>query len=175
MSDPFRKVSKYLSYILRHHPDSIGLTLDEQGWARVDELIEKSRDVELDLETLVFVVENNDKQRFSLSEDGTCIRANQGHSIAVDLALESLVPPEFLLHGTAERFVPDIRAQGLKKMQRHHVHMTEIARQVGGRYGKPVLLTIHAGAMHRDGYDFYLSQNKVWLVSEVPPHYIQGS
>lgn len=170
-----KAVSKYFSYLLRHQPDAIGLQLDKSGWASIDELIEKTTDFVLTRDLVDVVVETNDKQRFSISDDGLLIRANQGHSIGVDLDLMPMVPPEYLLHGTAERFVPAIREFGLKKMQRHHVHLSAsaaVARNVGSRYGKPVLLEVKAKAMHDEGFVFFKTANNVWLVDNVPIHYI---
>ncbi|WNZ54421.1 RNA 2'-phosphotransferase [Microbulbifer sp. MKSA007] len=170
------RISKYFSYLLRHKPEAIGLFMDENGWVAVDELIQKTVDFELNRDLVSVVVETNDKQRFSISDDGLSIRANQGHSVDINLHLSPLEPPGALLHGTAERFVEDILAQGLKKMQRHHVHLSEseaVARSVGARYGKPVLLRVEAKSMHRDGFDFYRSANNVWLVDHVPVKYMK--
>jgi putative RNA 2'-phosphotransferase len=128
------------------------------------------------LTELQAVVANNDKARFSFSADGTLIRANQGHSVPVNLGYEPVEPPEYLFHGTAMRFLPAIREQGLVKGRRHHVHLSAdvaTARQVGGRHGRVVVLKVHTGAMHRDGYAFYLSENGVWLVDAVPPPYLE--
>ncbi len=169
------KISKYLSYLLRHKPWAIGLDLDDNGWADVDELIEKTTDFKLTKELINIVVETNDKQRFSLSEDGCRIKANQGHSIDIDLGLEPVEPPELLFHGTAERFMERIEKQGLGKQKRHHVHLSEsvaVAKAVGGRYGKPVLLKIDTRKMVEDGFVFYKTANNVWLVDHVPPEYM---
>ncbi len=169
-------LSKYLSYILRHQPSSIGLPLDAQGWARVDDLIAKTTAFELDVDLLRVVVECNDKQRFALSDNLLSIRANQGHSIDIDLALQPQQPPTVLLHGTAERFISAIQTQGLTKRKRHHVHLSEsrsVAEAVGRRYGKSVVLNINAAAMAAQGTPFYLSANRVWLVDYVAPEFIQ--
>ena len=170
------KLSKHLSFLLRHHPEAVGLTLDAHGWVPVEELLSKVTAYALTRELLEVVVETNDKQRFSFSEDGRFIRANQGHSLKnIDLALEPLVPPEVLLHGTAVRFLASITATGLSKMNRHHVHLTEsraVAQSVGSRYGKPLILEIAAQQMHQDGYQFYKTANSVWLVEHVPFSYI---
>jgi putative RNA 2'-phosphotransferase len=171
-------ISKLLSYILRHSPETIKLKLDENGWADVNELIAKFDlyDLTLDLELLQYVVENNDKKRFAFNEDKTRIRANQGHSIAVELNLNETEPLEYLYHGTVEKFLPDIKTQGLQKMSRQHVHLSadkETANKVGGRRGKPVILIVNSGAMHRAGYKFYLSANNVWLTDVVPAEYIE--
>lgn len=172
-----QSLSRFLSYVLRHNPDAIGLTLDRQGWAKVDELLERARaaGVPLDRATLRRVVAENDKQRFALSPDGERIRARQGHSIPVDLGLPPVQPPEFLYHGTARPNLPSIRRQGLLRGKRHHVHLSPdeaTALQVGRRHGEPVVLRIRAGEMHRDGYRFYLTENRVWLTEHVPPRYI---
>ncbi len=172
-----QSTSRFLSYVLRHNPDAIGLSLDRQGWAEVDELLERAQaaGVPLDRATLLRVVAENDKQRFALSPDGRRIRARQGHSIPVDLGLTPVQPPEFLYHGTARRNLPSIRRQGLLRGKRHHVHLSPdeaTALQVGRRYGEPVVLRIRAGEMHRDGHRFYLTENRVWLTEHVPPGYI---
>ncbi|MGH9755391.1 MAG: RNA 2'-phosphotransferase [Blastocatellia bacterium] len=171
------KLSKFLSLVLRHQPEKIGLDLDESGWAPVEQLIEASRrhGVEFTLEELQNVVANNDKKRFSLSEDGLLIRANQGHSINVELGYAGAVPPEILYHGTAERFLTSIKQQGLIKGKRHHVHLSadvDTATKVGRRHGKPVVLRVNAGLMHRDGFVFYLSANGVWLTEHAPVQYL---
>ncbi len=175
MSKELNNISKYFSYLLRHEPESVGLSLDENGWASIDELIEKTVDFKLNRDFIEIVVGTNDKKRFSISYDGLQIRANQGHSIDVDLELTPIQPPQFLVHGTAERFVEAIRVQGLNKMQRHHVHLSEskaVAENVGSRYGKSVLLNISAKEMFDDGFKFYKSENNVWLVDSVSPKYI---
>ncbi|TCL10250.1 putative RNA 2'-phosphotransferase [Shimia isoporae] len=172
--DNLKTTSKYLSYILRHAPDSIGLNLDARGWARTDDLIEKSEHP-LTRELIAEVVSTNAKQRFALSEDGNHIRANQGHSIQVDLALAEKAPPETLFHGTAEKHLASIRRDGLVKGSRHHVHLssdTATATSVGGRHGKPVVLTVNSGDMARSGTVFYQSDNGVWLVDHVPPKFL---
>lgn len=175
MEKKLTKVSKYLSFLLRHKPEVIGLKLDEQGWASIDELIDKTSDFELDDEILKVVVETNDKQRFALDMEERKIRANQGHSIDVDLDLEPVIPPDTLLHGTAGRFIEAIMAEGLTKQNRHHVHLSEsesVASAVGQRYGKLVLLKIDAKRMYQEGYEFFRSANNVWLVNSVPACYI---
>jgi len=162
-----KRISKYLSFILRHQPDSIGLELSDEGWANIKELISKTRKFKLTREVINTVVETNDKKRFLFSEDGERIKANQGHSIDVKLELEPIEPPDVLLHGTAERFLEPILREGLTKQQRHHVHLSETqktALNVGARYGKPVLLKIDSKLMHEEGYD-------VWLVDYVPIKY----
>lgn len=176
MQKQLKDISKYLSYLLRHEPQAIGLALDAQGWASVEQLVSKTTQYELTQALIETVVETNDKQRFVFNSDRTKIRANQGHSISIDLALEPIDPPNTLFHGTAERFIDAIKTEGLKKMQRHHVHLSEsewVAKSVGSRYGKPVLLTVDTKQMAADGYRFYKTANSVWLVDVVPPGYIQ--
>lgn len=172
-----KKLSKFLSLVLRHQPETIDLSLDEGGWAKVEELIQKSRlqQLELDFEKLSYIVESNDKQRFSFSPDHKKIRANQGHSIPVNLGLMAQEPPSLLFHGTATRNVEAIQQKGLIKGARHHVHLSterETAIKVGMRYGKPVVLQVNAGAMYREGFAFYCSENGVWLTDHVPTQYI---
>jgi putative RNA 2'-phosphotransferase len=171
------RISKFLSLVLRHQPEKIGLRLSDSGWASVEELIDASRrhGVEFTREALQNVIANNDKKRFSLSEDGLRIRANQGHSVEVDLGYAPNIPPEILYHGTAERFLASIKQQGLVKGKRHHVHLSadaDVAAPVGQRHGKPVVLRIEAARMHRDGFVFYLSANEVWLTECVPAQYL---
>lgn len=169
-----KSMSKFLSLILRHKPQIVGLQLDEHGWAEVDELI--SRVNGLDRATLEKIVEQDEKQRYSFSADGKLIRANQGHSIPVDLELESLKPPEILYHGTAERFSAAILAQGLKKMARSYVHLSgdvETAEKVGLRRGKPKIFVVESGKMFVDGFKFFRSVNNVWLTEFVPAKYLK--
>jgi len=172
-----KSVSKFLSLVLRHSPEKIGLKLDENGWADVNELIEKctKKGNRLDAELLDYVVENNDKKRFAFNEDKTKIRASQGHSISVDLNLTETEPSEYLYHGTVGKFLENIKKEGLQKMSRQHVHLSkdrETAVKVGSRRGIPQILSIRSGQMHRDGFKFYLSENNVWLTDEVPTKYI---
>jgi ribonuclease Z len=167
------RTSKFLSQILRHRPEKIGLTLDANGWAEVSELLEKSAasGTPISPELLRQVVENNDKQRYSFSPDGRRIRANQGHSISIDLGLKAQAPPEILYHGTAEPSLAAIRKSGLLPMRRQHVHLSrevETAQKVGGRHGKAVVLEVLAGEMHRRGHTFFCSDNGVWLTEGVP-------
>lgn len=169
--------SKFLSLVLRHQPEVIGVTLDPQGWVAVDELIARAADKGqvLTRDLIARVVDENDKQRFALSEDGTRIRANQGHSVDVDLALEPQEPPETLYHGTAARNLDSIERAGLRRGQRQYVHLSAdpaTARAVGQRHGKPVVLRVAAGAMARDGHRFFRSANGVWLAESVPPAYL---
>ena len=169
-------LSRYLSLILRHKPEVIGISLDEHGWANVDELITGiAKNNEFDRETLEKIVRTDSKQRYSFNEDGTLIRANQGHSIPVDVELEEAVPPEILWHGTAEKYVESIEEQGLIPKSRLYVHLSkdmETAVSVGKRHGKPVVYQVKAGEMYRDGYEFYLSKNGVWLTKQVPVEYL---
>ena len=172
-----KTISKFLSLILRHSPETIGLNLDTNGWANVEELLSKSaiHNIPYTKKELEEVVETNDKQRFIFNEDHSQIRANQGHSIRVDLNLQSQTPPDFLFHGTVEKFMTSIKSEGLKKMSRQHVHLSrdkETAEKVGYRRGQAIILVILSGAMHKDGYDFYLSENGVWLTDNVPVNYI---
>lgn len=170
--------SKFLSLVLRHRPEVIGAKLDPEGWLCIDELIAQanSHGKALTLELLHEVVATNDKKRFALSEDGLRIRASQGHSVSgVELNLEQKTPPEILYHGTVAAFLDSIRATGLQKRSRHHVHLSpdeETATKVGSRRGKPIILRVAAENMHRDGHQFYLSANGVWLVDAVPPSYL---
>ena len=162
------RISKFLSKVLRHQPELIGLTLDSQGWAKVSELIRKAKQhgVPLSRETLVQVVAENDKQRFRLSDDNTRIRASQGHSVSIDLGLTPMIPPNWLFHGTAYRNLDSIKQQGLLPGQRNHVHLSfdeASARQVGARHGKPVVLSVDAAQMVAEGHVFYCADNQVWL------------
>lgn len=172
-----KKISKFLSLILRHQPETIHLKLDENGWADVSELIAKSvkNRMHFTLEELDEVVETNNKKRFAFNEDKTKIRANQGHSIDIDLALIPQQPPEFLYHGTAEVNIASILEKGIEKRNRQHVHLSsdkETATKVGMRHGKPVILTIRTGEMFKDRIQFYLSDNGVWLTDYVDVKYI---
>lgn len=168
--------SKFMSLILRHKPETIGISLDEHGWANVDELIAgiaKTREFSMDI--LEEIVRTDNKQRYSFNDDKTLIRANQGHSILVDVELEETEPPEELWHGTGEKYVNSIDAQGLIPKSRLYVHLSkdeDTAVKVGQRHGKPVLYIVKAGEMHREGYKFFLSKNGVWLTKEVPVKYL---
>ncbi len=175
--DRLRDISRFLSLVLRHRPESIGLTLDAQGWASVDALIASAtaHGHPLDVELLHEVVFGSDKQRFALSPDGSRIRANQGHSVDVDLGLPDTEPPELLYHGTATRFAASIRAQGLLPGERQYVHLSPtplIAREVGIRHGKPLVLTVRARELHATGRPFYHSPNGVWLTRSVPSRFL---
>lgn len=173
MKNNTHNISKYLSYILRHKPESIGLVLDDRGWANIKELISKTTEYTLTHEMIMQIVLESEKQRFSIKDDK--IRANQGHSINVDLVLEELKPPQILYHGTADRFLTSIKQQGLLPQERQHVHLSsniETAIEVGKRHGKVIILQIDALKMHQHGYAFYHSKNKVWLTDNIPVIYI---
>ncbi|MGA7732215.1 MAG: RNA 2'-phosphotransferase [Chloroflexia bacterium] len=173
------RTSKFLSLVLRHRPQLAGLTLDSAGWVSVEALLAgcASKGLPITRGELEEVVARNNKQRFAFDESGMLIRANQGHSVEVDLELEPAEPPDVLYHGTAERVGEAIRREGLKKMSRHHVHLSadvETARIVGARHGKPLVLRVNAGAMRAAGFTFHRSENGVWLVERVPPEYLQA-
>jgi putative RNA 2'-phosphotransferase len=171
-----RNTSKYISLILRHKPEVIGITLDEHGWADVNDLIRGvSQTHPLDFEILKEIVRTDEKQRYSFNADQTKIRANQGHSVPVDVELQEKEPPEQLFHGTGEKYVSSIEKQGLIPGSRLYVHLSadrETARKVGSRHGRPVIYMILAGEMHRDGYRFFQSVNGVWLTKAVPVKYM---
>ena len=173
-----KELSKYLSYILRHKPEEIGLELDSEGWGNIAELTKKSQPVNhtsLSLELIQAAVTNSDKKRFQISNDGLKIRAVQGHSTAaVNLSFAEKAPPAFLYHGTALRFIESIKAQGLLSQERQYVHLTEdqqTAESVGSRYGKVKIIIIDALKMHNEGFKFYQAENNVWLVNAVPVRY----
>jgi len=175
--DKLIRLSKFLSLVLRHKPEHIGLTLDDKGWADVEELTRKALDsgVIIDRPTLRQIVEQAEKKRFSFSEDGKRIRANYGHSIPVSLGEESDEPPEFLFHGTAKRFLSSIEAEGLGPGTRQYVHLVEdetTASEVGRRHGEPVVLVIKAHEMYEKGYEFFKTESAIWLTKEVPVEYI---
>jgi putative RNA 2'-phosphotransferase len=177
MTQDLVKASKFLSLVLRHEPGRIGLALDREGWADIGELIERGavHGQPLTRELVLHVVATSDKQRFAIDATGTRIRANQGHSVEVDLALAPIEPPPVLFHGTAEKSVAAIRAEGLKPGQRQHVHLspdTETAVKVGSRHGRPVVLRITAARMWERGHAFFLSTNGVWLTDCVPAEFI---
>jgi len=170
-------ISRFLSLVLRHKPQEIGLQLDAQGWADVAELIEKAAVAGkiFTAQDLEEIVATNDKQRFAYNEGRTRIRASQGHSIEVELQLDTVTPPEQLYHGTVQKFLQAIQSQGLRKMNRHHVHMSRdrtTAEKVGERRGEAIILTINSGDMSREGFEFYLSANGVWLTDHIPVKYI---
>ena len=174
-----RSTSKFISLILRHKPETVGISLDEHGWADVRELIagvNRAGGHFLDPETLEEIVRTDEKQRYSFNEDHTLIRANQGHSIPVDVEPEKKTPPDILWHGTAEKYVSAIDAQGLLPKNRLYVHLSsdmETAKKVGSRHGRPVIYQVNCAQMEQDGFDFFLSANKVWLTKEVPARYLR--
>ncbi len=173
-----KKLSKFLSLILRHRPEVIGIELTAQGWASIEELLNKMADngKSYTLKDIQEVVTNNDKKRFKISEDGKYIRANQGHSIKVDLGLTPQIPPEVLYHGTAQKYLDSIFQNGLQKRKRAHVHLSKevaTAVKVGSRHGKPVVLKINSQIMQIEGFQFYLSENGVWLTEYVPISYFE--
>lgn len=174
-TDPVKKNvknSKFLSLVLRHKPEKIEIELDENGWANVKELLKKTG---FDFETLEEIVLTNDKQRFSFNEDKTKVRANQGHSIDIDLQLKPTKPPDILYHGTIKRFLNSIMHEGLKKGSRQFVHLSmdsETARKVGSRRGKSIILMVNSRMMHEQGYKFFISENNVWLTDNVPFEFI---
>lgn len=172
------RISKFLSYVLRHRPDSIGLELDDAGWVEVEALLRQSQasGTAITRAELEEVVATSPKRRFALSEDGLRIRASQGHSVEVELGYEPATPPEQLFHGTVAGALESIRAQGLLRMERHHVHLSPdraTASNVGQRRGAPIILTVRAGQMHRAGFVFYVSDNGVWLTEHVPPEFVE--
>jgi putative RNA 2'-phosphotransferase len=173
-----KRLSKTLSYHLRHAPEEIGLTLGEGGWVKVEDLLhglDIHKRLYISTDELEEIVADCPKKRYSFNETHNMIRANQGHSVDVDLQLKPAVPPEVLYHGTAERNVENIRKVGLQKMGRHHVHLSkeqDTARTVGARHGKPVVLEVKAGEMHRAGFEFFVSENGVWLTGHVPFNYL---
>lgn len=171
-------ISKYMCLILRHKPEAIGITLDEHGWANVVELIDGIRkdNPGFDLDHLYEIVETDSNGRYSFNEDKTLIRCNQEHSIPVDVELEEKQPPEFLYHGTGEKYVVSIDQIGLIPKSRLYVHLSsdvDTAEKVGQRHGKEVVYQVASGQMYRDGYKFYLSVNNVWLTKEVPTKYLE--
>jgi putative RNA 2'-phosphotransferase len=172
-------LGKFISKILRHEPGLIGIRVDEHGWADVEELIagiQAAGHPEFDMAALEEIVETNNKQRYSFSSDKRLIRANQGHSIPVDVELEEKNPPDLLWHGTGEKYVPSIDARGLIPKGRLYVHLSsdrETARKVGSRHGKPVIYEIDCRKMKEDGYRFFLSANHIWLTKEVPAKYLK--
>jgi putative RNA 2'-phosphotransferase len=176
--EAIKRLSKFLSFVLRHRPDAVGIELDAQGWVEIEVLVQRCREQgrALSREQIEEVVATNNKRRFAISEDGLRIRASQGHSIEIDLGYAPAEPPELLFHGTVAAALGAIRAGGLERMKRHHVHLSPdvaTARAVGARRGRPVILRIAAAQMARDGHLFFLSANGVWLTERVPPEYIE--
>jgi putative RNA 2'-phosphotransferase len=171
------RISKFLSLVLRHKPETIGIILDENGWTPVTILIEKLAitGTQIDIDILKHVVDTNAKKRFAFNNTFDRIRASQGHSITIELGYEQQVPPEILYHGTAAQHIESILSTGLNKGSRHQVHLsadTTTAINVGKRHGKPVVLEVAAGKMHNDGFIFFVSENNVWLTDNVPPGYL---
>jgi len=180
MKDDNKNLSKFLSYTLRHHPEHIGIVLNKSGWAVVNELIDRlnANGHTIDMALLENIVGSNSKKRFAFNDDKTLIRASQGHSIEIDPGIEACEPPALLYHGTAEKNRESIFTEGLQKRNRLHVHLsanTQTAKEVGRRHGTPLVLQVDSGQMRRDGYVFYLSENKVWLTDEVPPVYLRST
>ena len=173
------KISRYLSLILRHRPEAAGISLDVHGWADVDELIagiQKGKYPDFSREILDEIVRTDNKQRYSYDDSRQRIRANQGHSIPVDVELKQTVPPEILWHGTGEKYTESIDRTGLIPKSRLYVHLsadTQTAAAVGKRHGTPVIYQVDSGRMSRDGYPFFLSENGVWLTKAVPPEYLR--
>ena len=170
--------SKFLSLVLRHRPETIGITLDQQGWGEVEVLLAAANRAgrPLTRPLLERVVRENDKRRFAISSDGLRIRANQGHSVQVDLGLQPTQPPKLLYHGTVGRFLQSIRISGLERGSRQFVHLSpdvETARKVGQRRGRPVILVVESGRMWQDGHTFYRAENGVWLTGSVPVEYLR--
>jgi putative RNA 2'-phosphotransferase len=171
------KTSRFLSFVLRHNPDAVGIALDASGWAEIRELLERASraGVPLDRETLTLIVDTDRKKRYAMSADGMLVRANYGHSVPVDLGLDPLEPPGRLFHGTAERNLSAIRAGGLQPRRRQFVHLSKdapAAAAVGRRHGTPVVLGVRARQMHAGGHRFYRSESDIWLTKYVPPGYI---
>ena len=171
------KISKFLSLVLRHQPEAIGIELDGNGWTDIDLLIQKSAKAGLTItpSLLKHIVVTNSKKRFAIDEAGNKIRANQGHSVAVELGFKPQEPPKILYHGTSVKSVEHILKTGLEKRSRHHVHLStelETATSVGKRYGKPFIFNVLAGEMSRDGFEFFVSENGVWLTDHVPAKYL---
>ena len=174
-----RSTSKFIALILRHKPETVGIALDEHGWAKVDELIvgiNATGNHNLTKELLEEIVRTDEKRRYAFNEDHTLIRANQGHSVSVDVELKEMGPPPVLYHGTGEKYANSIDRQGLIPKTRLYVHLsadTETARKVGSRHGKPVIYRVDCQRMAADGFVFYRSVNGVWLTRKVPPKYLQ--
>ncbi|MGL4820140.1 MAG: RNA 2'-phosphotransferase [Bacilli bacterium] len=173
------KLGKYLSYLLRHNPKSLDLAIDENGWVNVEDLIKAingTNKFRISKTVLERIVSENKKKRFAFSTDKSKIRANQGHSIVVDVELKEAIPPNVLYHGTAEKYVDSIERTGLLPQNRLHVHLSsdiETALNVGSRHGAPVIYAIDAKKMHTDGFRFYLSENRVWLTGSVSIKYLK--
>ena len=179
MEEKYKKnISKLMSLALRHDPNALNISLNEMGWAKTDELLNglQTKGFDISLVDLKEIVDTNDKKRFSFNEDFGLIRANQGHSLNVNIEFKSLEPPVVLYHGTIQKFMSEIRDKGLLKISRQHVHLSEqkdTAEKAGARRGKPIILVIKAQLMHKNGYQFFKSENGVWLTDRVPPEYIK--
>ena len=178
MNNPTTQASRFLSLILRHKPEEVGLTLDTNGWCSVSDLLKAlpKHGRFLSQDELDFLVESNDKKRFEFSPDGKRIRAVQGHSVEVKLMYDAIEPPEILFHGTATRFLDSIKASGIVKGSRQQVHLSDripTALKVGQRHGSPVVIPVSARVMHKDGLLFYKAPNGVWLTDEVPARYLR--
>ncbi len=177
MSEKLVKLGRFISLVLRHSPETIGIKLDKNGWANVEELLNlmNKNGKKIDINTLNEIVETNNKKRYEFSDDFKKIRACQGHSISVDLELEQAVPPEFLYHGTAVKNIESIKVTGIKKADRQYVHLSadyDTAYNVGKRHGKPYTIKVLSGKMDKDGKKFYISKNKVWLSENISPEYL---
>lgn len=170
-------ISKFLSLVLRHQPETIGIKLDQNGWTDVDTLLKKSNSygIKLDIETLKHIVETNSKKRFAFNDTRDKIRASQGHSVEIELGYTNQKPPEILFHGTDEKSVPSIIETGLDKRSRQHVHLSsdlDTATRVGQRHGKPFVFKVLAEQMYNDNFQFFISDNGVWLTDNVPTKYL---
>lgn len=184
MKQELVRISKFMSLVLRHEPEKIGLNMDSEGWVSVEELINKINGhsssklkgtEKITKDIIDEVVDTNEKKRFAYNSDGTKIRASQGHSIDVDLKMSSVSPPEILFHGTASRFIHFIKKDGIKKMNRQHVHLSSTkstAISVGSRHGDSCVIVVKSGDMKRDGFVFFMSENGVWLTDNVPSKYL---
>lgn len=172
------KISKFISFVLRHKPQAIGVTLGVDGWVEIENFLSQSalHGNVITLDDLKIVVAQDDKQRYSISQDGLYVRANQGHSAKADIKFPRKTPPEILFHGTSSKNAISIKSNGLSKMKRHHVHLStnpDTALNVGSRHGEPIIFQIKAKQMHIDGYHFYFSENKIWLTDNIPSKYIK--
>ncbi len=173
-----KETGRFIALVLRHKPEAAGISLDKHGWANVNELLDgiNKNGRSMTFDDLKAIVKNDNKQRFSLNGDYSLIRANQGHSVAVDVELRKAAPPDMLWHGTGEKYVASIDESGLIPKSRLYVHLScdiDTAEKVGARHGKPVVYKVHSGRMYDDGYKFYLSVNNVWLTEKVPVEYLE--
>ena len=170
--------SKFLSLLLRHDPSRLSLTMDSKGWVNVQELIDNSKGnkTEFTLEIIEAIVASDTKQRYAFSDDRLRIRANQGHSLVVDVELTRKAPPKYLYHGTSFNNLGVIKKEGLNKMSRQYVHLSidaDLAKKVGSRHGRPIILRVSTEEMEKSGYEFFISKNEVWLTDNVPPQYLE--